>query len=280
MENIPFFIDLLTGSDIESNTGFASEAQFLVVFHLGLGGAVHHEIGLLVELFLVFGADEHIGHEMGLPGDLHDEAHLHAGVGVGAAEAVHNEQALAAELLLGQFLHDLPGSDGHLVVVIGIALGGPPDFSGFAFLGGVVVHDVLVLGRTTGIDARHHVDGAQFGYLAFVKTLETGFGLFVVKNFVRGIVKDFLHTLDAVLFEINIRHKRIFFKSNYLSCKFSKKRLLFQVGRQSFSEARSQGNILQFFGLVQPAGGEGIVLHQIESLGDIVAGAGPLFGRS
>ena len=58
------------------------------------GGVYRHfvvclrHVGKRVEFGLVLRADEHICDEMGLPGNLHDEAHLHAGVFVGAAETV------------------------------------------------------------------------------------------------------------------------------------------------------------------------------------------------
>ncbi len=191
--------NLLAGSDVESDAGFAAETQLLVVLYLCLGGAVHDEIGFLVEFLLVLRTDEHVGYEVGLPGNLHDEADLHAGVGVRTAETVHHEEALSAELLLGEFLYLFPGLLGHLVVVVGITLGGPPDFAGLAFLGGLVIDNVLVFGGTAGIDAGHHVDGTQFGDLTLVITFQTGFGLLVVKNLIGRVVKDFLHTLDPIL---------------------------------------------------------------------------------
>ncbi len=191
--------DLLTGGDIESDAGFAAEAELLVVLDLGLGGAVDDEIGFLVEFLLVLRTDEHIGDEVGLPGDFHNEADLHPGVGVGAAETVHYEEALAAELLLGEFLDDLPGLFRHLVVVVVVAFGVPPDFAGGAFLGGLVVDDVFVLGRTAGVDAGHHVDGAEFRDLAFVVAFEAGLGLLIVEDLVSGIVKNLLDAGNTVI---------------------------------------------------------------------------------
>ncbi len=48
---------------------------------------------------------------MGLPCNFHDEADFHAGVLVGTAEAVNDEQTLAAELLDGEFLKGNPVLD-------------------------------------------------------------------------------------------------------------------------------------------------------------------------
>ena len=198
--------DLLAGGDVEGDAGVGAEAEFLVVLNLGLGGAVHHEIGLLVEFLLVLRTDEHVGHEVGLPGDFHDEADLHAGVGVGAAETVDDEEALAGKLLLGKSLDLFPDLDGHLVVVVRIAFRGPPDFAGLAFFGGLVIDNVLVFRGAAGIDAGHDVDRAEFGNLTLVVALQTGLGLLVVEDFVGRVVKDFLDALDPVLGQIEFCH--------------------------------------------------------------------------
>ena len=199
--------DLLTGGDVEGDAGVAAETELLEVLDAGLGGAVHHEIGLL-------GTDEHVGHEMGLPGDLHDEADLHAGVLVRAAETVHDEQALAAELVEGQLLDGLPDLLAHRVVVVRILGRSPPDFAGGTDLGGLVIDDVLVFRGTAGVDAGHHVDGAELGHLSLVETFETGFGFLIVKDFVRGVVQNLLHALDAILGQIDFCH-------NYTGLKFN-----------------------------------------------------------
>ncbi len=128
-----------------------------------------------------------------------------------AAESVNYEEALAGKLLLGKFLDCLPSAYGHLVVVVGITFGSPPDFAGCTFLGGVVVNDVLVFRGTAGVYAGHDVDGTKLGYLSLVKAFKAGFGFLVVENFVRGVVKDFLDARDAVLFEIDIGHKIYWF---------------------------------------------------------------------
>ena len=202
--------DLLAGSNVEGDAGFAAETELGEVLNFGLGCAENYEVGLLVEFLLVLRTDEHIGNEVGLPCNLHDEANLHTGVGVGAAEAVDYEEPLAAELLLGELLDALPCLFAHLVVVVGVTFGGPPDFAGSAFLCGFVVYDVFVFRRTAGIYTGHYVDGTEFGNLTFVEAFEAGFGLFVVKDFIGRVVKDFLHTFDTVLAQIEIRHSLYF----------------------------------------------------------------------
>ena len=185
----------MEAAHVERDAGVGTETQLGVVVHLGLGGAVDHEVRLEVEFGLVLRADEHVGHEVGLPGHLHDETDLHAGILVGAAEAVHNEEALAAELLESEVLDFFPDLLGHLVVVVRIIRGVPPH----GVLGVLVHHDVLVLGGASGIDAGHYVDGAELGHLTFVIALETGLGLLVVEDFVGRVVEDLGDTFDAIL---------------------------------------------------------------------------------
>ena len=132
---------------------------------------------------------------MCLPGHLHDEAYLHAGVLVGPAEAIDNEKPLSGELLLGGLLHNLPNLLGHRVVVVRVLRGVPPN----SVLGVLVHNDVLVLRRTSGVDAGHHVDGSELGHVTFLIALKLRLCLLVVENFVSRIVKDFLHALDSVL---------------------------------------------------------------------------------
>ena len=57
--------------------------------------AVYYEIRLLIELFLVLRTDEHIGNEVCLPCNLHDETYFHSGVLVCTAETVNYEKSLA-----------------------------------------------------------------------------------------------------------------------------------------------------------------------------------------
>ena len=139
---------------------------------------------------------------MGLPCDLHDEADLHPGVLMGAAETVDHEEPLSGELVLGELLHRLPYALGHLMVVVGIFGGVPPDG-----VLGVLVHDtVLVLGGAAGENTSHYVDCAKFGNLSLLKAGQAGLGLFVVENLIGGVVEDFLDPLDTVLAQIQFCH--------------------------------------------------------------------------
>ena len=114
----------------------------------------------------------------------------------GAAEGIDNEQALVAQLLLGDVLHGRPGLLGHGVVVVLVLVGSPPN----GVLGVLVHDDVLVLRRTAGVDAGHNVDSIQFGLLAHFVTGEAGLGLFLVEHLVGRIVDDFRGAGNAVLF--------------------------------------------------------------------------------
>ena len=118
MENMPFFISppyqvlMMTCSllvMLKTTAGLGVQAQLLVVLNLGLGGVVDNEVGLKVLQLLSGGLDEHVGDKVCLPGHFHDEADGHAGVLVGAAEGIHDEQALVGQLLLGDVLHGSPG---------------------------------------------------------------------------------------------------------------------------------------------------------------------------
>ena len=113
MENMPFFISppyqVLTMTCsllvmLNSNSSLGVQAQLLVVLDLGLGSVVNNEIRLEVLQLLSGGTDEHIGNEVCLPGHFHDETHCHAGILVGAAESIHDVQALVGQLLLSDLL--------------------------------------------------------------------------------------------------------------------------------------------------------------------------------
>ena len=147
---------------------------------------------------------------MGLPCHLHDEAHLHTGVGVRAAETIHHIEAFAAELFLGHLLDLFPNGFRHLVVVVRIFLGSPPDLARCAFLRGLVIDDVFVFRAAAGELAGHHVDSAEFRHDAFVEAFQPRFGLFVVKNFISRIIEHFFGTPDPVLQQIDFWH-RIYF---------------------------------------------------------------------
>ena len=194
--------DLLTGGEVEDGGGLGVQAQLLIVLHLGLGGVVGDEVGLEVLQLLLGGLNEHVFHEVGLPCHLHDEADGHTGVVVGAAEHVHDEQPLVGQLLLGQLLAGVPGLlRGGLVVVLELVRGPP-----HGVLGGVIHHDELVLGGTAGVDAGHHIDGAQVGELTLVIALQGGFGLLLKQELIRGVADDLGGAGDPIFAQINGCH--------------------------------------------------------------------------
>ena len=198
--------DLLLAGDVEGNAGLAVQAQLLVVLNLSLGSIVNNEVRLEVGQLLGGGLDEHIGDKVCLPGHFHDEADRHAGILVCAAESIHDEQALVAQLLLGNVLNGRPGGLGHGVVVVLVLVAGPPD----GVLGVLVNNDVLVLGGTAGVNAGHNVDSAQLGDLALLIAGQLGFGLFLEQHLVRGVMHDLGRAGNAILSQIQICHVYIY----------------------------------------------------------------------
>ena len=194
--------DLLTAGDVEDNGGLGVEAQFLVVLHLGLGSVVDHEVRLEVLQLLGGGLDEHVVHEVCLPGHFHDEADGHAGVLVGAAEGIHHEQTLVGQLIDGQLLAGIPGFLGGGLVVVLVALGSPPH----GVLGVLVHDDEFILGGAAGIDAGHNIDGSQFADAALLVAFQAGLGLFCEEFVIRGVVHDLGRAADTILGQIQLCH--------------------------------------------------------------------------
>ena len=64
------------------------QAKFFPVLNFCLGSVVNNEVWFLIEVSLVLWTNEHICYEMSLPGNLHDEANLHACILVSTAEAI------------------------------------------------------------------------------------------------------------------------------------------------------------------------------------------------
>ncbi len=193
--------DLHFFGQVEHDGRFGIQAQLLVVFDLGFRGVQHDEVGLAVGgQFLGRGADEHVGHEMSLPSHLHDETDLEPAVFVGAAERVHDEEAFARKLLVGDALEHLPALLRNGFVIVLVFVRSPPD----RVARHVVHHEELVFGRTARIDAGHDVHGSHVGLLTLFEAFETRFGFFFEQPFVRGIVYDLGHARDAVLTQIDL----------------------------------------------------------------------------
>jgi len=194
--------DLLTAGNVEGDAGLGVDAQLLVVLDLGLGGGVDDEVRLKGGQLRFGRLDEHVLDEMSLPGHFHDEADGHAGVLVGAAEGVDDEQALAGELLLGQGFDGRPGLLAHGMVVVLVLRRGPPD----GVLGVLVHDDVLVLGGAAGINAGHDIDGAQLADLALFIAFQLRLHLFRKQHIVGGVADDFRRAGDTVFAQVQFRH--------------------------------------------------------------------------
>jgi len=191
--------DLLTGGDVEGDAGLGVQTQLLEVLDLGLGSVVDNEVRLEVLQLFLGGTDEHVGDEVCLPCHFHDEADGHTGVGVRAAESVNHVQLLVAQLLDGQILDGSPGGLGHGMVVVLVAVGGPPH----GVLGVGVHNDVLVFGGTAGVNAGHDVHSAQLGQLTLFIAGESGIHLGVEQRLIRGVVDDLSRTGDTIMLQVD-----------------------------------------------------------------------------
>ncbi len=196
LTTIPSIQDhLLLAGHVEDNGSLRVQAQLFPVGHLSLRCVVNDEIGLLLKVSLCLRTNEHVGHEVSLPCHLHDEANLHAGVAVSAAETVDDIQLLVGELFLSKLLHSLPGLNACAVVVVVILIAVPPH----GVVRGSVINDELILRRAAGVDTSHHVDCAQLSLLSLVVALEARLGLLVEENLIRRIVQNLGGTrLDTI----------------------------------------------------------------------------------
>ncbi len=186
---------LLAAGNVEYNGGFAVQTQLLVVRNFGLGGIVYDEVGGEVGEFVSGGADEHIGYEVSLPCNFHNEAHCHTSVFVCTAEAVNDVEFLVAELIDCDLFDSFPSFLACGLVVVFVSLGCPPN----GVLGVLVHYDEFVFGRAAGVDAGHYVYSTKFGDFAFLVAFKRGFGLFVKKLIVGGVVHDFGGAVDTIL---------------------------------------------------------------------------------
>ncbi len=193
---------LLALLDVEGHHGLGMEAEFPVVLAFGLGGVEHHEVGLEVLELLLCGADEHIGHEVSLPCHFHDEAHAEACGGVGSAENIYHVEGFVAELLHRFLAQPVPylGRDGLVVVLI--AVGGPP----YRILRHLVLYKVFVLRGTAGVFACEYVHGAECGQIPLLVAFEARVEFCLIEIVVRWIVDDSGHILDPVPGKIQCCH--------------------------------------------------------------------------
>jgi hypothetical protein len=188
---------------VEHDGRLRVQAEPLVLLDLGFRGVEHHEVGLAVLLeFGIRRTDEHVLDEVRLPGHLHDEADFEAGVLVGTAEGIHHVELLVGKLLDGDLLELLPGGFGHGLVVVLVLGRRPPD----RVAGHVVHHEELILGRTAGVNAGHHVYRAGVRKLPLLVAAKSLAGLLAEKLVVRGIIDDLLDACNPVLFQIIFIH--------------------------------------------------------------------------
>ena len=196
--------NLLAGSDVEYNGGFAVEAEFSVVGEFCLGCVVNNEVGSKVLQFLVGRTDEHVLYKVSLPCNLNDETYSHTGVFVGTAEAVYNIKFLVGKFLKSQFLASFPGFLRCGLVVVLVFRCSPP----YCVLGFLVENNKFVFGRTAGVNACENVYCAEFGNITFLVARKARIGLVFEQFFVSGVVNHFGCAFDAVFGEVGFHFGR------------------------------------------------------------------------
>ena len=184
--------------DVEGHHGLGVEAELLIILAFCFRGVEDHEVGGEVFEFLLGGADEHVLHEVCLPGHLHDEAYAKTCGGVGAAVAVHHVEHLVAELAHGFLAQAVPHFGGYGFVVVLVAVRGPP----YGVFGDVVLDEIFILGGAAGVDACHYVHGAEVGDDAFLVACEGRVCLILKQLLVRGIVDNLFYFFDAIFGQI------------------------------------------------------------------------------
>ena len=86
--------DLFAACDVEDNSSFRVQTEFLVVFNLSLRSVVNDEVWFESSQLFFRRTDEHVGNEVCLPSYFNDEADSHASFFVSTAETINNEKTL------------------------------------------------------------------------------------------------------------------------------------------------------------------------------------------
>ena len=190
--------NLLAARGVECHTSLAVQTELFVVLNLCQRSIVDHEVRLEVSQLLFARLDEHVLYKVSLPCYLYDEANCHAGVLVSTAESIYYVQVLTAQLFDSQLFHLCPNVLGHRVVVVLVALGGPPN----GVLRVLVHNDVFVLRRTAGVDTGHYVNRIELSVLTFGITGQLRLGLLCEQILVGRVVGDHCCALNTILGKI------------------------------------------------------------------------------
>ncbi|MNC13519.1 hypothetical protein D3C75_612700 [compost metagenome] len=151
-----------------------------------------------MQLFIGW-ANKHVLHEMRLPGDFGDEANGKAGIGVGAAESINDEQTLTGKLLGDEGFQMLPGLWGdRFVVVLPFAIVRPPQ----GVAGGVVTDNVFILRRTAGKDTGVYSDCARVRQYTALVSFQCWIELLLIQRSVIGVIDDVMSVVDTISLEI------------------------------------------------------------------------------
>ncbi len=173
-----------------------------LLFPLRVGAfrAVHHDkVRGEVLQFFIGRTNEHVLHEMRLPGHFSNEPYGETGVGVSAAERINNKQTLAGKLMGDKSFQMLPGFRGErFVIVLPFALISPPQ----RIAGGVVSDDILIFRRTTGKNTRIDGDSTQVRQHTALVSFQCRIELFLIQRIVIGVVDHFLDVVNTISLEI------------------------------------------------------------------------------
>ena len=165
--------NLLTACDIKHNGRLRIQPKLFIIFHFRLGRIIYDEIWLELFKLLFRRLDKHIGNEMCLPCNFHNEADRHTGILVCSAECVHNVKLLSRKLIQGNLLYCLPRFLCSRMIIIFIFVRGPP----YCIFGILINYNELVFRGTPGVLTSHNIDCAKLAHLSFFKPFQTRFCL-------------------------------------------------------------------------------------------------------
>ena len=181
--------NLFSARNVEHNGSFGVKPEFFVIFDFSLGSVVNNEIGFEVFKFFFRRLNEHVFNKVSLPCNLDDETDCHTGIFVRSAERVYDIKFLAGKLFERDILNRFPRFLRCGMVIVLVFVRSPPD----GVFGIIVYDDEFVFRRTTRVNTRHNVDGAEFADLTFFITFERRICFGFEKLFIRRIVNNFLN---------------------------------------------------------------------------------------
>ena len=126
---------------------------------------------------------------MCLPSNFYDETDCHTGIFVRSAERVYDIELLVGKLFERDILNRFPRFLRCGMVIVLVFIRSPPD----GIFGIFVYDDEFVFRRTTRVNTRHNVDGAEFADLTFFIAFERRIRFGFEKLFIRRIMNNFFN---------------------------------------------------------------------------------------